>query len=98
MIWMRNDVAWEREHGRTRRRQWERRHCVAPPGSKYTLGTLNLDQSVGYRPEATFVGKPGFTLQVFNALNEDEPLQRMDVTSETAPRQHPKPSCCRWPA
>lgn len=57
---------------------------VAKPGSKRTPWTRNLDLSVGYRPAAILGGKLGFTLQVFNVLNEDEPLQ-VDVTSESAP-------------
>lgn len=57
---------------------------VATPGSKRTPWTRNLDLSVGYRPANFLDGRLGLTLQVFNVLNEDKPLQ-VDVTSESAP-------------
>ena len=53
---------------------------IARPGAKRTPWTRNLDLSVGYRP-AMLDGRLGISLQVFNVLNEDKPLQ-VDVTSE----------------
>lgn len=57
---------------------------IAKPGSKRTPWTRNIDLSVSYRPAAILDGKLDFSLQVFNVLNEDKPLQ-VDVTSETDP-------------
>lgn len=56
---------------------------IARPGDKRTPWTRQLDLSVGYRP-ALLDGKLGVSLQVFNVLNEDKPLQ-VDVTSESDP-------------
>ncbi|WP_313252342.1 TonB-dependent receptor [Stenotrophomonas sp.] len=57
---------------------------IAKPGSQRTPWTRSIDLSVSYRPAAFLDGKLGFSLQVFNVLNEGRPLQ-VDVTSETGP-------------
>ncbi|SFC56092.1 Outer membrane receptor proteins, mostly Fe transport [Microbulbifer thermotolerans] len=56
---------------------------VAEPGKERTPWTRNLDLAVTYTP-AMFEDKLSLSLQVFNVLDEQEPLQ-VDVTSEEGP-------------
>ena len=54
---------------------------VAKPGSQRTPWTKMVDLGLTYSP-AFLENKVAFSLQVFNVLNENKPLQ-VDVTSET---------------
>lgn len=56
---------------------------VATPGKERTPWTRSLDLGVSYTP-AALEERLNLSLQVFNVLNEQEPLQ-LDVTSEESP-------------